>query len=258
VAGDPEAGGCGVVAPVLGRALTRARGEDSAAAASLQLDLGVATALSIAVNGRLGGEDGGPKLLEVRESALYGDGCPQLFRVLGRLEGDPAGLAARVSAVTSGLRAEGRCSAVTRLLAAVSRPGAPATELLHAVDSLRLDEPDRVAGGKGGSAREAAAPDSPVARCPELPIVLERINAAINAGAPLYNKGDHAGCVALYQQVARSLRDRVIPAGRCPLVRSELDGALAAAARAGSPDDAAWAMRHGFDHIAERAQSTSH
>jgi hypothetical protein len=73
-------------------------------------------------------------------------------------------------------------------------------------------------------------------------------------GAPLYNKGDHAGCRDLYRRVARSLRDEVIPPGRCPAARAELDTALTAAAQATDATDAAWALRHGFDHITERWQ----
>lgn len=253
VARDPEVTGCGVVVTVLERALARARGGDSAAAGSLELDLGIAATLSLALAGRLG-DDASAKMLDVPESTLYGEGCPQIFRIVGQLDGDAAGLPGRVAAVTDALRAKGtkgkdtaegtnRCSAVTRLLGGSSQPS---SDLLHAVDSLRLDEPDR-----------ASDEDNPVTRCPELPIVLERITAVIAVGAPLYNKGDHAGCFALYQGLARALRDRVIPAGRCPAVRSELDRALLAAARARSAGDAAWAMRRGFDRIAERSTERS-
>src|SRR5262249_21182184 len=124
----------------------------------------------------------------------------------------------------------------------LSSVGSSKEKLGHALDSLRLDEAD-----------EPGAEDTPLVRCPELPMVLERIGAAINVGAPLYNKGDKAGCRDLYQSTARSLRDEVSPAGRCPAVRAELDSALTAAASATSPEDAAWALRHSFDHISERS-----
>jgi serine protease Do len=84
--------------------------------------------------------------------------------------------------------------------------------------------------------------------------VVERIAGAITVGAPLYNKGDQAGCRDLYRRVARALRDELIPAGRCPAARAELDAALTAAAQASDVSDAAWALRRGFDRITERWQ----
>jgi hypothetical protein len=240
---DPGAGACGAVPVVLGRALARARGETTALAASLQLDVGIATALSLALDGGLSGQDTAAKLLDLGESVEYAEGCPDLFRVVNRLtsdDGPPPDLARRVERVVAELRAQGRCAAVIKLLATAREDPA------HAVDSLRMDEPDR-----------ASDEQNPVARCPELPIVLEKISSTINTGAPLFNKGDHEGCRDLYRQVARSLRDEVVAPGRCPAVRSELDGALTAAAQASTPGEAAWALRHGFDHIAERWQEPS-
>jgi hypothetical protein len=239
-----DGGGCGVVPSLLGRSLTRAAGEDSALAASLRLDLGIAAALSVALTGAISDEDAAIKLLDVAESVEYGEGCPDLFRIIGRLgRGDDAGLAGRTSEVTAELKTSGKCRAVSKLLAAA---GSNRERINHALDSLRLDEPD-----------SASDQENTVARCPELPMVLERLSSTINVGAPLYNKGDHAGCRDLYRKTARALRDELIPSGRCPAVRAELDSALTAAASASSPDEAAWALRHGFDHITEKSQDGS-
>jgi hypothetical protein len=239
VAQDREAAACGALPAVLARALGRAAEERTALAASVQIDVGIAAALSVALTGSSGAMELGAKLPDVTESAEYGAGCPDLFPLVKRLTvpGGPP-LATRVSAVLGELRAggPGRCTSVLRLLAS----SAP-EDLAHAVDSLRLDEAD-----------QAVDRDNPVARCPELPLVVERISVAISVGAPLFNKGEATGCRDLYRRVARTLRDEVIPAGRCPAARAELDAALTAAAQAGDPSQAAWALRHGFDRITER------
>jgi hypothetical protein len=236
-----DGAGCGVVPWVLDRSLARAASESTAMAASLRLDLGIAAALSVALTGAMSDEDAAVKVLDVGESVEYGEGCPDVFRLVGRLGqgGDPA-LPSRARELAAELKASGRCSAVTRLLSAAG----PAHDRLdHALDSLRLDEPD-----------QSVDQESTLARCPELPMVLERLASAINVGAPLYNRGDRAGCRDLYRKTARALRDDLIPSGRCPAVRAELDSALTAAASASNPDEAAWALRHGFDHITEKSQ----
>ena len=68
---------------------------------------------------------------------------------------------------------------------------------------------------------------------------------AIDRGAPLYNRGDHAGCVAAYEAVAR----RAIEAGDAVGVwhRQQLVSALGE--HAASPSDRAWALRRTFDAI---------
>jgi hypothetical protein len=236
---DQEAAACGAVPAVLARALARAADERTALAASVQIDVGIAAALGVALTGSTGNADVAAKLLDVPESVEYGAGCPDLFPIVRRLTaagGQP--LPTRVSTLIDELRARGpgHCESVVRLLTGTGRD-----DLAHAVDSLRLDEAD-----------QASDRDNPVARCPELPLVVERISVAISVGAPLYNKGEAAGCRDVYRRVARTLRDQVIPAGRCPAVRAELDAALTAAAQAGDPSEAAWALRHGFDQITER------
>jgi hypothetical protein len=247
---DRETADCGVVPAVLAGALARAGNETSALAASLQIDQGIAAALSVALVGRTTNQEAAAKLIEVGESVEYGAGCPDVFSLVRRLASPPDGggppvptteLVRRTGELVSELRAQGRCAAVARLLGTASRD-----ELAHAVDSLRLDEADLTTDTQ-----------NPLVRCPELPLVVERIGAAINLGAPLFNKGDRAGCRDLYRRVARSLRDEVIPAGRCPAARAELDASLTAAAQASEPGQAAWALRNGFDRIMERWQTPS-
>jgi hypothetical protein len=256
---DRDAAACGVVPAVLARALTRAGDASSALDASLQIDRGIAAALSVALTGDTAGQDVAAKLIDAGESIEYGVGCPDLFPLVRALTAAPRGkgpprpsppgeLSTRVSELLAQLHARPRCPAVTRLLeTAVQREQAQGKgttgELAHAVDSLRLDEPE-----------QSVDLQNPVARCPELPLVIERIAGAVRVGAPLYNKGDHAACRDLYRRVARALRDEAIPPGRCPAARTELDAALTAAAQASSPSDAAWALRRGFDHITERWQ----
>jgi hypothetical protein len=219
----------------------------------------MAAVLSVALTGSTSDQDVTAKLIDVGESIEYGAGCPDLFPLVRRLTAAASGpgpprpppseeLATRVNELLGQLRAPPRCPAVTRLLESAVQHERAQTKgmtgaLAHAVDSLRLDEPE-----------QSVDLQNPVARCPELPLVIERIAAAIRVGAPLYNKGDHAACRDLYRRVARALRDEAIPPGRCPAARTELDAALTAAAQASDPSDAAWALRRGFDRITERWQ----
>jgi hypothetical protein len=107
-----------------------------------------------------------------------------------------------------------------------------------AVDALVLDE-----------APSSPASDNPIARCPELPVVLDRLSSAITQGAPLYNSGDHEACRKLYDATARALTDRVIPPQRCPVIRRTLVAALTEAQAATTAGEAAWALRRGFDKV---------
>jgi hypothetical protein len=230
---DPDARSCGAFTQVLDRAVSRATRTATAADASLELDLGYASALALAVAGELPGGTLTAKQLDVPESAVYAENCPDLLAIVRRLEAATPPLPARAAAVLADLKERPRCDRVKELLE--SRPD----RLPAAVDALLLDE-------------QQASPsaNNPIARCPELPLVLERLAGAINIGAPLYNKGDQDGCRRLYEKTARDLLGPVIPAGRCPVVRKELEGALTEAGRSSTVGDAAWALRRGFDRIA--------
>ncbi|MGE0193647.1 MAG: heme-binding protein [Planctomycetota bacterium] len=68
---------------------------------------------------------------------------------------------------------------------------------------------------------------------------------AIDRGAPLYNRGDHAGCAAVYEAIAR---DAIAAAdGVGAWHRQRLMAVLDE--QAASPSDRAWALRHAFDAI---------
>jgi hypothetical protein len=234
---DPGMQGCGAFARFLEVALGRAAGASTAAAASSELDLGFTAALALAVAGRAPPDTIAAKQVDVPESAQYGDNCPDFLSIVRRLDAPPAALAERAAAVREDLRAHPRCEEVRRLL------DAPSAGLPAVIDALVLDE-----------AQQSPSADNPIARCPELPVVLDRLTAAIRRGAPLYNKGDHEGCRRLYAGTARALADEVIPPQRCPVIRRTLSSALAEATAATTADEAAWALRRGFDRIAGSVQ----
>jgi hypothetical protein len=225
---------CGALSDALGRALARADAAPTAADAALELDLGYTAALALVVAGRLPSDGIAMKQIDVPESVQYGDGCPDLFALVRRLEKPDGSLPQRAESVLADLRAHPRCARVRELLEGTSAAVLPAT-----VDALVLDE-----------AQNSPSADNPIARCPEFPAILDRLTTAISRGAPLFNRGDHEGCRRLYEQTARTLTTDGLPAGRCPVVRSELGIALADATHALTAEDAAWALRRGFDRIA--------
>jgi hypothetical protein len=229
---EPEARNCGAFYQTLSRALARAARTSSAADASLELDLGYTGALALALIGQLPGGTLAAKQLDVPESAVYSEDCPDLLAIVRKLEAATPPLESRAASVLADLKQRPRCLRVKELLD--TRPD----RLAAAVDALLLDEQQASPGAS-----------NPIARCPELPLVLERLAGAINLGAPLFNKGDHDGCRQLYEKTARDLLGPVIPAGRCPVVRKELEGALTEAAQSNTVGDAAWALRRGFDRI---------
>jgi hypothetical protein len=224
---------CGALGPTLTAALTRAAAARTALEASIELDQGLDAALSLASDGRLLTNAPPPKLLPVTEAVLYAQDCPDLFRLSQRLDGPRDAVRQRVAAILADLHAQPRCAQVRRVL-----ENAPPGRLAHAVDSIRLDEPDEADGGLELSSR-----------CPELPLVIEKVAAAISVGAPQYNAGDARACRRTYQEAAATLAMQIIPDGRCPTVRALLAAGLARAR--GAPDDhqAAWDLRHSFDAI---------
>jgi hypothetical protein len=233
MARDSEGRRCGALGPTLNAALARAAAATTALDASLELDRALDATLTLASDGRLPRDVPPPKLLPVGEAALYGSDCPDLFALAQRLDAGRGTLAERVAGVLADLRAKPRCAQVRHVL-----ENARPDHLAHAVDSVRLDEPEEDDGDSGLAGR-----------CPELPLVMERLSAAISIGAPQYNAGDAAGCRHTYEETSTAIATQLIPEGRCPTVR-----ALLAAGRArakGAPDDrqAAWDLRHSFDAI---------
>jgi hypothetical protein len=237
---------CGALGTTLAAAVTRAAAAHTALEASVELDLGLASALSLATDGRLPRSSAPPKVpvaglspggaALVGEAAVYAEDCPDLFRLTLRLDGPAAGLPDRVKALLRDLDARPRCGGVRRLLA-----HAPADRLAHAVDSIRLDEPDTLPGTDAGG--------DLLMRCPELPQVLERLASAIDVGAPQFNSGDAAGCQHTYEAAARAVTTQIVADERCPGVRALLATGLARAEGAATANEAAWALRHSFDAI---------
>ena len=234
---DPAVRPCGAIGRFLEIALRRAAASHTAAEASAELDLGFTAALALALAGRAPPDTIAAKPLDVPESAQYGENCPDFLAIVRRLEAPGTPLGERAAAVLRDLRQHPRCEDVRRLL------DTPVDGLGPAVDALVLDE-----------AQQSPSADNPLARCPELPVVIDRLTSAIRAGAPLYNKGDHEGCRRVYDATARALSDQVIPPHRCPVIRRTLGAALAESGAAATADEAAWALRRGFDRIAGSVQ----
>jgi hypothetical protein len=224
---------CGALGPTLSASLARAAAAPTALDASIELDQGLDATLSLASDGRLPRDASPPKLLPVAEAALYGDDCPDLFALALRLEGPSDTIAARVDALLADLRAHPRCTQVRRVLEG-ARPG----RLAHAVDSVRLDEPE-----ENDPARGLAG------RCPELPLVVDKLAGAIAVGAPQFNAGDAAACRRTYQDAAAAVTTTLVPDGRCPTVRALLAAGVARARTAPDDNQAAWDLRHSFDAI---------
>ena len=240
---------CGALGPTLVSAVRRAAGSSTALDASIELDLGLDAALSLATDGHLPYPSSPPKLpmippssaspeaSPVGEAALYAQDCPDLFSITVRLDGPRQTLSERVVGLLNDLGAHPRCARMRRVL-----EGASSDRLAHAVDSIRLDEPDEVPASAAGDL-------TLLSRCPELPQVVERLSSAIEVGAPQYNGGDAAACLSTYQTAARAVTSQIIGEERCPGVRALLATGLARAESASTADEGAWAMRHSFDAI---------
>jgi hypothetical protein len=238
---------CGALGPTLSTALHRASASATALDASIELDIGLDAALSLATEGHLPFASAPPKVpmvppssatsapAPVGESALYAQDCPDLFKLTLLLDGPRQTLSERVTGLLVELGAHPRCARVRRVLASAS-----ATHLAHAVDSVRLDEPDENSSAGAGDL---------LARCPELPLVVEKLSSAIEVGAPQYNAGDPGACLETYRTAARAITSEIVGEERCPGVRALLATGLARAEGASSATEAAWAMRRSFDAI---------
>ena len=80
---------------------------------------------------------------------------------------------------------------------------------------------------------------------------LQAILAAISKGVPLYNSGDHLGCLKTYVKVAKRLvaSPDALPHGCWSLLASVTSPDALAAAAHGSPTERAWAMRRALDQV---------
>jgi hypothetical protein len=232
---DASAGRCGALGRTLNAALRRSAAASTASDAGAELEMGLDAAESLSVQGHLRYFAGPLKLIPASEAVVYGGDCPDLFSLVVRLDGPPVSLGERVKTVLADLKTRPRCEPVRRVLAEASP-----TQLAHAVDSVRLDEPDSVA---------SSGPVGLSARCPELPLVAEQLAAAISVGAPRFNAGDALACQQTYQAAVRAITSDVVGSGRCPAVRAILGVGLARSLAAGSPVEGAWALRASFDAV---------
>ena len=232
---DASAGRCGALGRTLNAALRRSAAAPTASDAGAELEMGLDATESLAMQGHLRYFAGPLKVIPGSEAVVYGGDCPDLFPLVVRLEGPAVSLGERVKILLADLKTRPRCEPVRRVLAAAS----PA-QLAHAVDSVRLDEPDSVSAGD---------PMVLSARCPELPLVAEQLAAAIAVGAPQFNAGDALACQQTYQAAVRAITGQVMGPGRCPGARAILGVGLARSLAAATAQEGAWALRASFDVV---------
>ena len=79
-----------------------------------------------------------------------------------------------------------------------------------------------------------------------LKTVADGISEAIEIGAPLYNRGDHAACYVTYRNAAKAL---TADKRMCRGVRRAFGDGLKRSAKLGTPTEKAWAMRDTFDGL---------
>ena len=181
---------------------------------------------------------------------LYALGVMLFEMVAGAppFEGRTVAELARQHIVTPPQRIRDRCpeagasagleAAVARLMAKSPDDRFPsARALLEALRALGQGAPASRAAPAPASRRARALPDA----------VRERIEAAIRDGAPRYNAGDHAGCLALYWRASEELLAGAFAGGGAAAAR--LRTALVRASRAETPSDGAWEVRYAFDDL---------
>jgi len=105
--------------------------------------------------------------------------------------------------------------------------------IIHVIDAVLLPVP------KNGKAKTTAADQAG-------PAPLDRIEAAIGQGVPIFNKGDHEKCADLY-------RDCIIALSKDQSVDAKIGKALRAlverSKRIKNDTDRAWLLRSGLDHV---------
>jgi hypothetical protein len=145
----------------------------------------------------------------------------------------PPSLAAEVPA----LRGSPLTGLVDRLLQkrAADRPASARAVL----DVLRALDAPPISSVATSARAEPAVPSA----------VVEPIRAAISAGAPLYNAGDHGGCARLYWLTADKLLTEVTEPRDLVAVAARLRTGQRRASRAESPSAGAWEMRFAFDDL---------
>ena len=104
--------------------------------------------------------------------------------------------------------------------------------VIHVIDAVLLPRQTKQDGDDGpGDAAMSPA---------------ERIEAAIQQGVPVFNQGDHAKCVAIYQEclMAMAKDERLDPA-----IRRAMRDFVERASKLDSDTARAWMLRSGLDHV---------
>jgi len=84
--------------------------------------------------------------------------------------------------------------------------------------------------------------------------IMTEISGAIKFGAPMYNRGETAQCAELYQVTMKNmLRSKATV--QDAKVRDRFEAALQEAEKCEMPNEKAWALRRGFDDVAEILQN---
>lgn len=140
-----------------------------------------------------------------------------------------------------------------------------ASALIHPIEiSSNVKSPDtlklfgEIIGGKPSEGSGASAASDMVSSSSDAMVMRYKdtcteISAAIDKGAPIYDKGDRKGCYEIYKETAEMLLKRCSLAG----VREELRSALDLASRQSSFTEQAWTLRHAFDAILGGSIDTS-
>lgn len=146
-------------------------------------------------------------------------------------------------------------SAVHRLLAKDPNDRFPSARAL--LDALQLvDERSTATSLPAAPAAPAPAP-APASTSTRSYLISERaaevIHAAIQVGAPTYNRNDHAGCFQIYRQTAQDLLEGPLEPSSAPAAAARLRAAIQRADAMESATYAAWEMRYGFDDLLHAA-----
>lgn len=121
--------------------------------------------------------------------------------------------------------------------------------LRHAFDQITKHKPTRPNSAKPKTTLANPVSSPAISRCGGQLEVERVLKAAIQRGAPTYNRGDHARCAQIY---AAAAEEGVRAAGDDREASGMLRAALEQARLADSPASAAWALRHAFDAINQR------
>ena len=131
----------------------------------------------------------------------------------------------------------------------------PATPVLEGMPTAarlfaEYTPPPAVADARASRAARSACPRSSTAPATT---VKGALAAAIEVGAPPYNRGNHAGCFYIYYRTAMEIIERCGDAADARAHVAALSAAVARVRGMGdNPDGAAWVLRSAFDRILER------